>query len=89
MTNKIVKELFDNLERSNKEFMKAQGMSDEYEVETEEDLLELDHPGVGEQKSRVFFRHQRGAWKNPVPSLTEVVQKPLADLRCCHPRIGH
>ena len=58
-------------------------------LRAEEDPLELDHPRVREQKSGVLFRHKRGARENPVLPLTEVIQKPLADLRCCHPRIGH
>jgi glycine/serine hydroxymethyltransferase len=49
-------------------------------VETKEDILELVHPGVGKQQSRVVVRHQ-GAAGNYLVSLTmEKIEKRLTDL---------
>jgi hypothetical protein len=49
-------------------------------VETQENILELVHPGVGKQQGRVVVRHQ-GAARNDLVSLAmEKIEKRLTDL---------
>ena len=53
-------------------------------VETEEHILELVHPRVGEQQRRVFVRHQRTGWHDGVPFRGKIVQEFLADFTAFH-----
>ena len=46
----------------------------------EEHVLELVHPGVGEEQRRVVVRHERGAGNDAVAVLLEVREKRRADL---------
>src|SRR3982751_1533434 len=50
----------------------------------EKHLLELDHPGVGEQQRRVVARHHRGARMDDVAVLLEVVGEFLTYLGGFH-----
>ncbi len=45
-----------------------------------EDVLELDHAGVGEQQRRVVARHEGRGCDDLVPRLPEIIQKFRADL---------
>ena len=53
-------------------------------VLAEEDVLELDHPGVGEQQRRVLGRHERRGADHLVPVRREVVQEFRSDLVAFH-----
>ncbi len=53
-----------------------------------EDVLELVHPGVGEEQRRVLGRDQRRRRNAAVPALLEVAQEPLPDLTRLHTRPG-
>ena len=43
-------------------------------------VLELVHPGVGEQQRRIVGRHERGARDNRVAVLLEILQERRSDL---------
>src|SRR5271169_4004657 len=45
-----------------------------------EDILELNHPGIGEQQCRIVARHERARRHNLVPVASEVVEKRGADV---------
>ncbi len=47
----------------------------------EEQVLELVHPGVGEEQRRVVGRHQRGRGHHPVAVAGEEVEEALAESR--------
>jgi hypothetical protein len=53
-------------------------------VEAEEDVLELVHPGVGEQQRRVVVRHQRTGGHDLVALGGEEVEELLADFGAFH-----
>jgi hypothetical protein len=53
-------------------------------VETEEDILELVHPGIGKQQGRVFVRYQRAGRNDLVALGSEVVEELLADFGAFH-----
>ena len=53
-------------------------------VETEENVLELVHPGVGEQQGRVLVRHQRTGGNDLVALGGEEVEELLADFGAFH-----
>ncbi len=53
-------------------------------VETEENVLELVHPGVGEQQRRVLVRHQRTGGNDLVALGGEEVEELLADFGAFH-----
>ena len=50
----------------------------------EERVLELVHPGVGEEQRRVVARHERGARDDRVSLPLEVVEEAAADLARVH-----
>ena len=52
----------------------------------EKHVLELVHPGVGEEQRRVVARHERRAGHDAVPLGLEVVQEPAADFTRGHGR---
>ena len=52
----------------------------------EEDVLELVHPGVGEQQGRVVARNERGAGHRTVTGRFEEVEEPTADFTRTHSR---
>jgi len=45
----------------------------------QENVLELVHPGVGEQQSGIVLRHETRAVYDGVSALREVIQEQLAD----------
>src|SRR5205823_11776040 len=47
-----------------------------------EDVLELVHPGVGEEQRRVVLRNERGALHPPVPPLLEEAEETFTNLGC-------
>src|SRR5262249_20545002 len=49
-------------------------------LETEKDVFELVHPGVGEQKSGIVLRDQRRRMDALVPLLLEETQEDLANV---------
>ncbi|EPF13534.1 hypothetical protein HMPREF0201_03718 [Cedecea davisae DSM 4568] len=49
-------------------------------VETQENILELVHPGVGKQQSRIVIRNQGAARYNLVAFTLEKIEKRLTDL---------
>ncbi len=51
--------------------------------ESKENVLELVHPSIREQKSRVVSRNERGGMHLAVPLLDEEVQESAANLRAC------
>ena len=46
----------------------------------DQDVLELDHPGIGEQQRRVTGRYQACAGHDGMPALGEELDEPAADL---------
>ena len=52
--------------------------------QAKKDVLELIHPGVGEQQSWVITRHQRVAGNDGVIFTGEKIEKSLSDLRAGH-----
>ena len=52
----------------------------------EEDVLELVHPGIGEQQGGVVARHERGAGHRTVTGRFEELEEPTADLTRTHSR---
>ena len=44
-------------------------------LQAQEDVLELVHPGIGEQQRRVANRHNRSAWDEMVALVFEKVNK--------------
>ena len=53
-----------------------------------EDVLELVHPGVGEEQRRVLGGNQRGGGDAAVPLPLEVTKKSLPDLSRFHGSLG-
>ncbi len=53
-------------------------------VETEEHILELVHPRVGEQQRRIFVRNQRTGRYDGVALGGEKIQEFLADFTAFH-----
>ena len=53
-------------------------------LQTQEDVLELIHPRVGEQQRGIIARHQRGAGHYGVSLAGEKIQKRLPDLCAGH-----
>ena len=51
---------------------------------SEEGVLELVHPGVGEQQCRIIRGHERGAAHHAMLSRSEIVEKLLAHLGAGH-----
>ena len=50
----------------------------------QEDVLELVHPGVGEQQRRIVAGHERRASDHAVATFGEIIEKLLADLGPSH-----
>jgi hypothetical protein len=50
----------------------------------DEDVLELDHPGIDEEERRIVRRHERRRRHDRVPTLGEVLEEPAADLGGFH-----
>jgi orotidine-5'-phosphate decarboxylase len=53
-------------------------------VEAEKHVLELVHPGVGEQQGRILVRHQRTRGHDLVTLGRKEIEKPLADFGAFH-----
>ena len=53
-------------------------------VEAEEHILELVHPGVGEQQGRILVRHQRTGGHDLVAFRREEIEESLADFGAFH-----
>ena len=49
-------------------------------IKAKEHILELVHPGVGKQQSRIVVRHQGAAGNNLMSFTVEKVEKRLTDL---------
>ena len=50
----------------------------------QEHVLELVHPGVGEQQRGIVAGHKRRASDHAVATFGEIIEKLLADLGPCH-----
>jgi hypothetical protein len=52
--------------------------------QTEKDVLELVHPGVGKEEGRIVSRDQVGTFNNRVASFLKKVEKSRPDFLACH-----
>jgi hypothetical protein len=65
-------------------FLRSRGAAVAALVEAEEDVLELVHPGVGEQQRRVIVRHQRTGRNDLMAFGGEEIEELLADFGTFH-----
>src|SRR5207249_3874113 len=53
-------------------------------LQSEKNVLELDHAGIGEQQRVVVGGNERTALHRAVTACGKIVQKPLANFIACH-----
>src|SRR5437899_8171595 len=66
-------------------FLRCRGPTSAFRLlESEEHLLELHHPRVGEQQGRIVAGNERGARPDRMPGATEIIQKSETNLSGLH-----
>ena len=60
-------------------FLRTRGTQIITALEARESILELHHPGIGEQQGRIVHGDERRTPHGPVPFFAEIIQKQLPD----------